>query len=464
MGQEIARNVNQIDFVFSGPALKSFPRFVRHCLDQKADECHTVPGVLSKTNGILKAPSATTGRGELKVLSATPSHGEELDIDELIDLNYDSFLESHDRTFEGTNIKPILLFETSRGCWWGEKSHCTFCGLNGATMTYRSMKPENALKQFDLLFKYSSRIERLESVDNILPKSYLRDVFPNLKTPPHVSIFYEVKADLLEEDMQVLSHARVKLVQPGIEALATPVLKIMKKGTSSFQNLVLLKNCVLYDIYPLWNLLVGFPGEPEEVYRKYDEDLPLLTHLPPPSGVYPVRFDRYSPYFNKAKEYGLSLSPVDYYEFIYPFSKESLTNLAYYFTDTNFGANYVKLVSRWISKLQSHIAQWQARWRQNQAIPPRLFFKGNGQSTVVYDSRSTNVIEHDVGEIGARVLECLNKPKRLGDVANELSHSSNFDPAKEIALLQSKGLVFNEGERYFSLVLSKETPGMTAPM
>lgn len=32
----------------------------------------------------------------------------------------------------------MLLYEASLGCWWGEKHHCTFCGLNGTTMKFRA--------------------------------------------------------------------------------------------------------------------------------------------------------------------------------------------------------------------------------------------------------------------------------------------------------------------------------------
>ena len=42
---------------------------------------------------------------------------------------------------------PTILFETSRGCWWGERMHCTFCGLNGATMAYRSKSAPRALDE-----------------------------------------------------------------------------------------------------------------------------------------------------------------------------------------------------------------------------------------------------------------------------------------------------------------------------
>jgi magnesium-protoporphyrin IX monomethyl ester (oxidative) cyclase len=122
-----------------------------------------------------------------------------------------------------------------------------------------------------------------------------------------MAIFYEVKADLSESDLAVLADSGVKFVQPGIESLATSTLKLMKKGTTAFQNLRLLKLCSTYGIHPLWNLLVGFPGEGEDVYRRYVDLLPLIVHLQPPTGVYPVRFDRFSPYYNQRQSYGLDL-------------------------------------------------------------------------------------------------------------------------------------------------------------
>lgn len=450
MGQEIAKNFKPMDFVFSGPGLKSFPEFVRHCLNQEIEKCHSIRGVFSRRN---------CGLSMLTPLTAV---GEELDIEVPIKLDYSEFLETHWKHFAHTEIKPILLFETSRGCWWGEKAHCTFCGLNGQSMNYRAMSPENALEQFDQLFSYSQSVDRYESVDNIMPKVYMQEVFLKLKPPPNVSLFYEVKADLSEEDVRILSSAHVRSVQPGIEALNTSTLKLMKKGTSSFQNLRLLKNCIAYDVHPAWNLLIGFPGEHEEVYKKYLTDIPLLTHFTPPTGVYPVRFDRYSPYFVKAKEYGLDLQPVDYYELIYPFGKESLANLAYYFTDRNFGGEYIKWATKWIGDLQVKVAQWQATWRQNQNSQPMLFFMDNGHSTFVHDSRTGKAVEYDIGDVGRQILEYLNdKPKDLTDLAAKLGHIEGFDPAREVAALQAKGLVFQEGERYLNLVLAKEPPKMT---
>jgi magnesium-protoporphyrin IX monomethyl ester (oxidative) cyclase len=164
----------------------------------------------------------------------------------------------------------------------------------------------------------------------------------------------------------------------------------------------------------------------------------------------------------KAREYGLELAPVDYYELIYPFSRESLMNLAYYFTDENYGADYIKWATKWIGDLRDKVGQWRAIWNQNSQ--PRLFFKENGHSTVVHDSRTGTAIEFDIGEVGRTVLTYLDeKPKELGDVAKKMGHISGFDPAREIAMLQAKGLIFQEGDRYLNLVLNKESPQMSRP-
>jgi ribosomal peptide maturation radical SAM protein 1 len=441
MGQQIARNVPQIDYVFSGPALKSFPEFIRRRMDGETPEDRPIKGVLTKSNCELE--------------SLRTEIGEELDINVPIDLDYGPFMTSFADHFPDADTKPVLLFETSRGCWWGQRAHCTFCGLNGSTMAYRAMGSENALSQFQKLFAHAGKVTRYESVDNIMPKEYLTEVFPFLETPPGSYLFYEVKADLKESEMEVMEKARIRAVQPGIESLASSTLKLMKKGTTAFQNLLLLKNCLLYDIYPSWNLLIGFPGEEESVYQKYLKDFPLLVHLPPPIGTFPVRFDRYSPYFMKAQEYGLDLHPVDYYELSYPMSKDSLVNLAYYFEDRNLRANYMTTMIKWIDQIRVKINHWNTRWHaMDQLLPAKLYFKEN--STIVYDSRSGKAIEHDVQKVGRLVLDAIaSKPARPGAIAAALE-GMDANPERVISSLQGKGLVFEEDGRYMSLVLPQE--------
>jgi ribosomal peptide maturation radical SAM protein 1 len=439
MGQVIIRYFDAIDYVFSGPGLKSFPEFVEHQLAGEAWKCGSIKGVFTKKNYMFH--------------SGPEAIGEELSIDVPIDLDYRPFVNTLSKNFPEGQFDPILLFETSRGCWWGERAHCTFCGLNGMTMNYRAMNPELALKQFDSLFAYAPKVSRLEAVDNILPREYLKDVLPFMQTPENVEIFYEVKADLTESDVQVLAKARVKQIQPGIESLATSTLKLMKKGTSAFRNLALLKFCSMYDIEPAWNLLIGFPGEGAPVYEKYVNDLPLLVHLFPPSGVFPVRFDRYSPYFVKAGEYGLDLHPLDYYPLIYPFPQDAIDNLAYYFNDRHIDSEYAQTMSQWIMKIREQVDRWIESWQSDHGRP-KLFLRQNGKHSVVHDSRSKEVAEYPLGANNTRALRYLAaKPRDMVDLAREFRDVDGFDAKQAIAFFKEKGLVFEENERFFSLVI-----------
>ena len=63
------------------------------------------------------------------------------DLDALPVPNYRDYMARVQASPLGKTINPRLLFQTSRGCWWGAKQHCTFCGLNGQGMAYRSKVP-----------------------------------------------------------------------------------------------------------------------------------------------------------------------------------------------------------------------------------------------------------------------------------------------------------------------------------
>ncbi len=458
MGKAIAENVPSIDFVFSGPALVSFPKLARNCIDGEIEKCSSI-------NGVFFMKEKAASRAQLKVLGSCESArelGDERNINDYVELDYCGFLDSLERSFPGKEVEPILTFETSRGCWWGERAHCTFCGLNGDTMPYRSMAPELAIKLIESLFKYAPRCRRFDCVDNILPKNYVKEVLPYLNPPPGGWIFYEVKADLSEADLQVLSKASVKIVQPGVESLSTSTLKLMRKGTSAFQNLTLLMNCVMYDIMPLWNLLVGFPGEEADVYKRYVHYLPLFTHLPPPYGVFPVRFDRFSPYFVRAEEYKLDLRQVDYYEMIYPFSEEALADIAYYFMDRNLKAEYLVTMVRWIDRVRQKYDYWKTRWlNADNKLPPQLFLRNDNQRPMVYDSRSGDAIEHQLSEGGAQLLCYLSKPRRIADLSTLQDKLPGYNLQEELTFLQERGLVFEENTRYMSLAHLREPPPIT---
>lgn len=259
--------------------------------------------------------------------------------------------------------------------------------------------------------------------------------------------------------MKVLAGARINKVQPGIEALATSTLKLMKKGTTSFTNIKFLKSCNLNEIFPTWNLLIGFPGELEEVYEKYYRDISSLYHLPAPSGVFPVRFDRYSPYFNQAKEYGLDLHPLDYHELIFPpsYTSESLANIAYYFSDNNYDNKYIKTTAKWLHKLESAVDLWSDRWyTKDNLVAPQLYFLNGNENNVVYDSRSGVINKYELTSTAKKILDQLIKPVHKLNLFTLLPEVNEQEMETELESLIDNKLIFQEGQRMMSLVCESE--------
>lgn len=452
MGRTLIDHAPNVDFVFSGPSLRSFPEFVGRQMEGDVEACHRIDGVFSRRNRLQDAACGNGGVVQLGGEPAVRTFGAENDINELVEFDYEPFLDRYESYFPGRE-KPVLLYETSRGCWWGERAHCTFCGLNGSTISYRSMRAEVAFTVFNDLFQHASRVREVQSVDNILPKSYITDVLPYLDTPDGVSLFYEVKADLDEDAFRALARARVMRIQPGIEALNTSTLKLMRKGTSVFQNLNFLVNARRYGIQPDWNLLIGFPGEEIEVYEKYERELHLLTHFFPPQGVFPVRFDRFSPYYEERDEYGLELTPLDWYYHTYPFPEEALDDMAYYFSDQNFMAPYAINAAKMVGRLREKVSVWHALWARG--VRPELRLEQRDGVAYVFDSRTGEPLEYAISHDAHRVLEGLATAKKAANLARELE---GVDVDAEIAGLMELGLVFHEGERYMSLIVPPARP------
>lgn len=226
-------------------------------------------------------------------------------------------------------IEPGLLLESSRGCWWGQRSHCTFCGLNGDGMAYRARDPE-AMASIVRTTTSRYATNKIEFVDNIIAKSYFEQFLPLLEDEK-LTLFYETKADFSESNAQRFRASGVRFIQPGIESLSDPVLKLMRKGTSAALNLECLRLCREYGINPAWSILSGFPGEEDHWYEETLQLLPKLFHLRPPNGFIPIRYDRFSPYHDNPQSWNLDLEPFEAYRHLYPPYMGQHDDIAYFF-------------------------------------------------------------------------------------------------------------------------------------
>jgi ribosomal peptide maturation radical SAM protein 1 len=319
MGATLLRNFSFIDAICRGDGDQVFPEFVSRFFSDKFNG--DLPGIA--------------------FYSEENSHDENSNITRDMDVlpfpDFDDFFAQRASYEEISDQPSLLMAESSRGCWWGEKSQCTFCGLNGSSIQYRKKEHGRFLEEILwLLAKYGEHTREFFITDNIIPWEYLETFVPSLKAMNlEIKMFYETKANLKQSHIRLFSEAGIRSIQPGIESLSSPILKRMHKGVSALQNVQLLKWCLQYGIHPEWNYLIGFPGECAQDYNGQCELILSLTHLPPPHkpGIRRVRINRFSPYHSQPRKYNLkSLWPYRAYRYIYPGLNESdRENIAFYF-------------------------------------------------------------------------------------------------------------------------------------
>jgi ribosomal peptide maturation radical SAM protein 1 len=324
MGQVTHRAFPWVDFVVSGEAdLLIAPLCAAICAEGREIPATRVPdGVFAPIHRQSGYPTSTAAEGVPRAsLDA-------LDAAQLP--NYDDYFEQLKQTTWGTRILPAISFESSRGCWWGEKSHCTFCGLNGPQMRYRVKKAPTVVEQIEELY-HRHGTPNFFAVDNIIDMQYFDSMLPSLaERGLPLRLFYETKSNLKRRHVRQLHRSGVRWLQPGIESLNTQLLKLMGKGVSGAQNVMLLKHGRQIGVNMQWTSILGFPGELDAWYAETAEFIPLLTHLQP-CVIVSLRIQRFSPYHTRAQHYGLDLLPSDMYGEVYPLAASDLENIAYFF-------------------------------------------------------------------------------------------------------------------------------------
>ncbi len=244
--------------------------------------------------------------------------------------------------------------------------HCTFCGLNGATMAFRSKSAPRALDELTHLATTYPGCD-IQVVDNILDLNYFKTLLPDLAARKlNVSLFYETKSNLKKDQVRLLRDSGVLTIQPGIESFSSKVLKLMKKGVSGLQNIQLLKWCKEIGVEPIWYFLMGFPGESPEDYFEMASLSARVCHLPKPSGVNVVRLDRFSPNFNQSGQLGFTkLRPLPFYEFLYDLPEAARYNLAYYFA---YDYKVPQDVARYADPLVKSVHAWTTTWKHSELV------------------------------------------------------------------------------------------------
>jgi ribosomal peptide maturation radical SAM protein 1 len=442
MAEENLRQFPWIDAVVSGEGELAFQQLVLDFLSCRNTE-RKIPAVYRRQSSLIKL-----GAPHPQMSSSAVDLPHRIEMDDLPFPDYSEFMDqAKDADLNVDRIR--LLFESARGCWWGEKHHCTFCGLNGGTMPFRSKSAPRALEEIKWLYERFG-VQKFSAADNILDPRYFETFLPSLaRAGLPVELFYEVKANLKKKHIRILRDAGVTSLQPGIESLSNEVLGIMRKGVTALQNLQTLKWCKEFGIEVAWNLLWGFPGESPTEYEAMARLVPLCEHLPPPLGVRRIRMDRFSPMFFDSDRLGFSdVRAAAAYRHIYPFSDSVLLELAYYF-DYECESQETERLD--VSNLTGAVEDWDKAFEGSD-----LLAIDKGAAIVIIDLRAVAVQKTFVfrGLERALLLACdaIHSSEAL---AKTTTQDLGFDtvPFLQSALqhLISLGLVISDGRSFLGL-------------
>lgn len=322
MGGAVFSRYPFLDAVFSGYAERSFPEWVES-MPARADKPISDDGVEN--------------------------------LDDLPIPSFDEYVQALDAHGLRHKVDPKILIESSRGCWYGQKQHCTFCGINGVQMRYRHKSADRVFEEIRVLSRYGLP---LWSADNIMPLDYFDTLFPRLERERvPFNGFYEIKSNASRSELQTLARVGIRHLQPGIESFSTPVLRRMKKGVTGIQNVWFLRASRELGIDCQWNVLWGFPGEEPQEYEKMARLFPRLSHLQAPASSGKILLLRHSPNHTNAAGLGFAgVKPFPSYEMAFgphPHLDEQAYLFEHDYADGRDPASYTRKMDeeaeRWIA-------------------------------------------------------------------------------------------------------------------
>lgn len=466
MGAVTHRSCPWVDYVVSGEADQLLPALCRQILEMGRDvSAGELPeGVYGPCHRSAGKEPQYASRAVTQDLNDTPVP------------DYDDYFRALDASPLSARIKPGLPIETARGCWWGQKKQCLFCGINGTRMAYRAKSPDRIVNEFAELYERHG-IGKFVATDSMLGKDHFRTVLPRLpKGRERHHILFETSAALTKAQVRQLADSGVRWIQPGIESLHDEALALLRKGTRTSSNVQLLKWCMQYGVFVSWVLLTGIPGESVRWYREMAAWLPLIYHLHPPLTLLPIHHARFSPLHQHPQDFGLDLRPFWPYRHVYPLSTDQLEEFAYFFQDGNLNLKVtLEDLTGDSSGMMDRITEWQADFYEPRPDMvrlevsdhrPMLSAKRTGDRLLFTDTRACAVRrEHELEGLDKEVYvacDSAQTPERLLRHLNA-TRSKKLewtDVASIVQHLVDQKLVLEVHGEYLSLAVEAPLPKM----
>ncbi|HLJ88768.1 MAG TPA: RiPP maturation radical SAM C-methyltransferase [Candidatus Angelobacter sp.] len=433
IAREIMQGCPQVDYIHCGDAEATFPQFVQRLYAGESIEGH--PGIMWRDS-----------EGRVQYAGRAPNFHA---MDETPIPDFDEYLYARNQcrypSYEGAR-ELVLPIETSRGCWWGEKNHCTFCGLNRSGMEYRAKSVDNVIEQLDTL---SRRYDwfRFFAIDNIMAPEYIEKLFGRLRAVnSDLQVHYEVRPNFSRTQLGRLQRGGLMSILPGVESFSSNILKSMRKFTTGMRNVELVKWCTYYHLDVTYNILCRFPNETEADYRGQCEIMAKIPHLQPPYAAVMARADRGSPMFAEPATQSISkLTPFKCYDYILPKGKFDIPHIAYFFQHDMAGT----VGEEHYQAVFDAVDNWRARWTSGRR--PYLTYHKGWTMILITDGRGSQVQTHRYTDAAATLYEYCSDARTPKDIASNIGDEPWIQPTLD-EFVSLDLMLFLDG-RYLSLAL-----------
>jgi magnesium-protoporphyrin IX monomethyl ester (oxidative) cyclase len=447
-GAALIEHFEPFDYVFTGEADEILAPICERLLrDGKIPDAELPPGVVSRTKQKTSPAKINTN------LDALPLP------------DFSDYFRERERLLPRHDYQTIITIEGSRGCWWAARHPCKFCGLNGSTAhTYREKSTEHMADELtQLATKYPGA--QCFFTDNVLSMRHQKGLPEALAARPAYQkvgpngqkgllLFSEIKSPVPEADVMRLKSAGFFWVQAGIESFSDDMLRLMGKGVSAIRQVETLKHCFAHDMKVLWYVLLGLPGETDEMVAQENEVIRKIMHLEVPNTVAHMMYLRYNYYMDHPEDpLAPKLRPDRGYDFVYPdrdfirravhlYAPEDEEALARYYDYRRIGPSYEKL-HRLVEE-----------WRTGRQM---LFMKDCGDEVKVIDTR--NIAKFPLYHLVKSEAEIMRICRNATREEAIFARLNGQYPAEEIRetleLLEEENMLLHIGDEYLTLPVDR---------
>ena len=241
-------------------------------------------------------------------------------------------------------------------------------------------------------------------------------------------------------------------VQIGIEALSTPLLKKLHKGTSAIQNLEIMKNCEALGIENISNLILYFPGSNERdvalTLQNIDFALPYR-----PLKTTAFWLGRGSPVWCSPKAYGIR-AVFNHPNWAVLFPRKIFQNLGFMIQAYRGDLGYQRKIWQPVKK---KMASWHKIYFELHKRPsssPILTLRDGGDFLIIRQRRvNTEPLHHRLTGTSRLIYLFCSHHRSLKKIRDRFPAFAEDKIVAFLKMMVTKKLMFEENDRYLSLAV-----------